>query len=104
SNDEIVEMLLDHHPVDWRGRHIALQRLPHLTVVEGNVKTIFRTHVKESRSHRILTNAMRITQHAAWNTIRDCSPRLPVIFRLVDEGIAIVYLVEINRQVSSTRF
>src|SRR6185369_4254584 len=72
--------------------------------VKRNVKTILRSHVKQSASHRILANAMRITQHTVRNAVSDRFPRPPEIRRLVDERIAIVHLVKVDRDVSSAWF
>src|SRR5690348_7779864 len=47
---------------------------------------------------------MRVTEHAAWNPVSDRGPRLAVIFRFVDERIAIVHLVKIDGDVSGAGF
>src|SRR5215208_8115910 len=47
---------------------------------------------------------MRITQHAPRNAVSDRFPRLAVVLCLVNERIAVIHLVEIDRQISSAGF
>src|SRR5262249_41059037 len=93
----------DHHPVNRRARHVALQWLPVLAVVERQVQTVLSANIEQTRTYWIFSNAMRVTQHAARNAVRDCLPRLAVILRLVDERIAIVPLMKIYGEIRGAR-
>src|ERR1044072_9451551 len=43
---------------------------------------------------------MRVAKHVAWNAVRNRTPRLTVIAGLVNKRLAVVHLMEINRDVS----
>src|SRR5580704_3552239 len=100
SQRQIVKAFLHRNPIDRRMRQARLKGLPILSVVERNVERVFRAQVQQTFAHGIFSNAMRITQHAMWNSVCDRCPRLAVIRRLVNERIAIVHLMAVYGDIS----
>jgi hypothetical protein len=63
SYNQVVKMILDNHPVNWRMRKIGLKRNPTSTVVKGYVNRIFCPQIKQAFLHRVFTDAMSIAEH-----------------------------------------
>src|SRR5688572_5338274 len=70
TDHEIVEVLLNHQPIDRRARQIRLQGRPVLTIVERNVEPILSANIEQTRSRRVLAHAVGITQHTGRNAVR----------------------------------
>ena len=77
-------------------RQHALERLPVLSVIERNVKGILRPQVEQPLAHGVFANTVRVAQRSVGNSVGNRRPGLAVIRRLVNEGIAIIHLMEIH--------
>ena len=62
------------------------------------MQRVLRAEVQESLADWILADAVGITQGAALDAVRNRPPRLAEVRRPVDEGIAVVDLMEIDRE------
>ena len=103
GDDQVVKAFLHLNAVHRRVRQIHLQRLPVLPIVERHVHRILSPEVQEAAANRIFLDAVCPAQHAVWNPVGDRLPRLAVVVRLVHIRIAIVRVVEIDREVGRRR-
>ena len=102
-DDEIVEVLLHRDPVHRRARHVGLQRLPAVAIVERHVDRVLGAEVEQAAAHGVFPDAVRVTQHALRNAVGDRAPGLAVVGGLVHERIAIVHLVQVDGEVRRAR-
>ena len=96
---QIVELLLHHEPVHRCVRQVHLQRLPVLAIVERHVGAVLGAEIEQPALDRIFAHAMRVAQHRVRDAVRDQFPRCAEISRLVDEGISVVHLMKLDRDV-----
>ena len=100
-HDEVVVPLLNHQVVDWRVRQVELQGLPQPATVERDVHAGLGPRVKQTGTHRILTDDMH--PGIGIESGRDLGPVPAEVGRLERPRCEVVELVAIVGHVSRRR-
>ena len=102
---QVVEMLLDNHPVYGRVGQVRVQEEPGGAVVERDEQGVVGSQVEQAFTHRVLLYDAGIDAEGVARGERggQVLPALAVVAGLVDKGIADVLLVEVDRDVGGAR-
>ena len=96
------QVLAMHHDVaNRRYRHVVLQRLPQIAVVERHVNPKLGAGKEQSRNARVLLD--RIDVSALGNSGHHVLPCLPTVMRTVDIGHIVGEAMAIDRRIGGLR-